>query len=303
MRTKRCRRFTAKWDLSVVSDKMFGYLDIERDKLQKGQQGLWQTFMCGLCFSTKKAFGNVPRMFISNDVNFFNVLFHSVLDADVGIENGRCFSHPIKKRALLKTNDLTDKLAVANVLLTYWNLYDDVVDDNSRKKKAALSLFKKPYAKAKKQFEELDNVLDVRYNELRKYEQSDCASVDIVSHSFAQLSQEFCNLILGDNSSEYAQTLCYNVGKWIYLIDALDDVEKDIKRNSYNVFVKCYNVSKVKELETHFDEIQFLMYSVLNRIAQSFNDLNLTKYTCILQNVIYDSIRNKTKQILNKIKV
>lgn len=282
---------------------MFGYLDIERDKLQQGQQGLWQTFMCGLCLSTKNAFGNFPRMFVSNDVNFFNVLFHSIKNVDVQVENGRCFSHPIKKRSLLKPNDLTDKLAVANVLLTYWNLYDDVVDDNSRKKKAALKMFNRPYLKAKAQFAQLDETLNVRYNELRKFEQSDCASIDVVSHSFACLSQEFCKAVLLDEASDYAQTLCYNVGKWIYLIDALDDVEKDIKKGSYNVFVKCYGVANASELSEHYEEIKFLMYSVLNRIAQSFNDLNLTKYTCILQNVIYESIRNKTKQIIGKIKV
>ncbi len=75
---------------------MFGYLDIEKATLQDGQRGLWQTFMCGLCFSTKNLFGNFPRTFITNDVNLFNVLFHSVKRQDVAIEQKRCFSHPVK---------------------------------------------------------------------------------------------------------------------------------------------------------------------------------------------------------------
>ena len=126
--------------------------------------------------------------------------------------------------------------------------------------------------------------------------------VDKVAHSFAMLSQRFAGFILRDNSNGYVETLCYNLGKWIYLIDALDDIEKDLRHGSYNVFTCCYNLSKVDDVKSKLDEIQFLMYSVLNRIAQSFNDLNLSKYTCILTNVLFDSVRDKTSQTLNKYK-
>ena len=279
---------------------MFGYLDIDKGKLEEGQRGLWQTFMCGLCFSTKSLYGNFPRMFISNDVNFFNVLFHSVTETDVEVEYKRCFSHPIKKRTVLRETNLTQKLSVANVLLTYWNIYDDTVDGGSVKKKTALKAFGKAYRKAQKDFPELDEMLSRRYGQLRQLEQSDCYSIDRVAHSFAQLSQDFAEIVLGEQANEYVQTLCYNVGKWIYLIDALDDAAKDVKRRNYNPFIACYGVQSAKELNEKYDELQFEMYAVLNRIAQAYNDLNLTKYTCILSNVLFDSIRGKTKEILQR---
>lgn len=281
---------------------MFGYLNVNKDKLEEGQLGLWQTFMCGLCVSTKKFFGNIPRMFISNDVNFFNVLFHSVTQHDVKVEQKTCFSHPISRRAILETTLLTDKLAVANVLLTYWNLYDDTVDGKSLKKKTALSLFRRAYRKAQQDFPELDEMLSVRYEELRQMEQSNCQSIDVVAHAFAQLAQAFAQLVLGEQADEYVQTLCYNVGKWIYLIDALDDVAKDIKRSNYNPFVACYGVKSSDELSAYYADLQFEMFAVLNRIAQAYNDLNLSKYTCILNNVVMDSIRNKTTQVLSRYK-
>ncbi len=281
---------------------MFGYLDIEKGMLEDGQRGLWQTFMCGLCKSTKNAYGNFPRAFISNDVNFFNVLFHSVTDTDVEINQGRCFSHPLKKRSLLKATELTDKLAAANVLLTYWNVYDDVIDDGGSKKKLALRALKKYYNKARTDFAELDTVLSERYSALREYEQSGSDSIDRVADSFAALSADFCRLVLRERTSEYVETLCYNVGKWIYLIDALDDVAKDIKKGEYNVFVDVYGIKEPARMVQYIQEIEFVMFSVLNRIASAFNDLELTKYTCILKNVIYESIRNKTKQVLGKYK-
>lgn len=281
---------------------MFGYLDVDKGTIEDGQRGLWQTFMCGLCMSTKEAYNNFPRMFITNDINFFNVLFHSVEQIDVEIENKTCFSHPLKKRSILKTTALTDMLAKANVLLTYWNVYDDVIDDKSLTKRAVLKTLKKSYNKAKATFPQMDEMLKTMYEDLQSLEKSGCLSIDKVAHSFADLSRQFAVIVLQEKTSPNVETLCYNLGKWIYLIDALDDIEKDLKKGSYNAFVSCYCISNVAEVTTHLEEIQFVMYASLNRIAQSYNDLNLTKYTCVLKNVLYDGIRNKTKQVLSKYK-
>ena len=278
---------------------MFGYLNIEKAKLQEDKQGVWQTFMCGMCFSTKKQFGNIPRLFISNDVNFFNVLFHGVTNADVQVEQRRCFSSPFKKRSVLEQTPLVDKMSVANVLLTYWNLYDDVVDGGGVKKKTAYRALRGAYGKARRLLPDLDDMLSQRYEQLRQMEERNVDSLDAVSHSFALLSQEFAFYVLGQETNEHLDALCYNLGKWIYLIDALDDVEKDLKRGNYNPFISCYKLKKANELSAKYDEVQFLMFAVLNRVAMSYNDLNIGKYNCILQNVLYDAIRDKTKEILS----
>ena len=279
---------------------MFGYVNIDKDTLEKGQVGLWQSFMCGLCFSTKRLYGNFPRIFISNDVNFFNVLFHSIKECDVEVETSRCFSHPVRKQTVVKGNELTDRLATAGVLLTYWNVYDDTVDGGGVTKKTALKALSRAYNKAKCDFAELDEVLAERYRELREMETSGSNGIDRVAHSFAELTQEFATLILQDVATEYAQTLCYNLGKWIYLIDALDDAEKDLRKKQFNPFAAHYGASSFAELATHRDELQFEMFAVLNRVAQAYNDLNLTKYTCLIDNVIFKSIRNKTNEVLQR---
>ena len=279
---------------------MFGYLNIEKAKLQEEKQGVWQTFMCGMCFSTKRQFGNIPRLFISNDVNFFNVLFHAVTNTDVIAEQRRCYGSPLKKRPVLQQTELIDKMSAANILLTYWNLYDDIVDGGNFKKKAAFRAIRRVYAKARLSMPVLDDMLSARYDELRRMETAGNGSIDAVSHSFAQLSRDFAAITLGDRSDQYVETLCYNLGKWIYLIDALDDVDKDIRRGNYNPFVACYGITDARELSDKLEDVQFLMYAVLNRVAMSYNDLNLTKYNCILQNVLYDSIRDKTKEVLSK---
>ena len=169
---------------------MFGYVNTDKS-LPKEKRGLWQAFMCSLCFSTKEIFGNFPRMLITNDVNFFNVLFHGILQIDVQTEKTRCVSSPVVKRTVIKRDELSDKLAAANVILSYWNVYDDVVDGGSAKKKIALALMQKAYQKAQKQWSELDEQVKEQYQRLRMTEQSQCKVIDEVCHSFATLSQTF----------------------------------------------------------------------------------------------------------------
>lgn len=277
---------------------MFGYLDINKSALDEGQRGLWQSFMCALCMSTKRQFGNIPRMFISNDVNFFNLLFHSYLKCDVTLDSKRCFSHPVRRRAMVAADETSDVMAAANVLLVYWNLYDDVVDGHSPGKKSALRSFAKHYKRARAMLPHIDAMIADKYEQLRKLEQSGCTSIDGASHCFASLCGEFCKLVLGKKNDVRIEKMCYNLGKWIYLIDALDDVGKDVKKRSYNPFVAAYGSER--NIAANFADVQFEMYAVLNAVAMSYNDLNLGKYTCLLDNVVFNSVRGKTKQILTK---
>jgi hypothetical protein len=281
---------------------MFGYVNIDKSKLTEGERGLWQTFMCGLCFSTKKFFKNTARLTVNNDINFFNVLLHSFGDVDVEIMNSRCFAHPLKKRTIVTPTTLTDTLSIANVVLVYFNLYDDVVDGGSWKKRAAWRAFKGHYQRAKALLPELDGVVGRYYEELRTLEKANSDSIDRVCHPFSQLTKEFSRIVTGERYTETLGELAYNVGKWIYLIDALDDIKKDFSKGQYNAFISCYKAKNEAFVSENLGEITFLMYAVLNKIAMCYNDLNLNKYKCLLKNVIFDSIRDRTKGILDRYK-
>lgn len=285
---------------------MFGYINVEKERLSKGEYGLWHTFLCGICLSTKKLFGNASRLTSNFDINFFNVLFHSFLNSDVEIYNDRCAASPFKKRPLVRPDEITDKLAYANVILMYFNLVDDKQDGSfGAKKRAAFGLIKKLFAKAAETEPLLAQTVETRYNELRALEKSGCDVLDMVCEPFAALTRDFAVWALGEEHvNEYILNLCYNIGKWIYLIDALDDLEKDNKRKNYNPLTACFgHTDDARDfVETNRETLDFVFMTTLNKTAESFNDCNLAKYVCVLKNVIYDFIRNKTKSVFEKYK-
>ena len=100
----------------------------------------------------------------------------------------------------------------------------------------------------------------------------------------------------------YILDLCYNLGKWVYLIDALDDLDKDFKKGSYNPFIACMGGFRDGKqfVRDNIDDLEFIFYTTLNKIAENFNDLELTKYYCVLRNVLHISIRDKTAEVFGK---
>ena len=285
---------------------MFGYLNVEKERLTQGEYGLWHTFLCGVCLSAKRLLNNSSRLTSNYDINFFNVLFHSYLNIDVEIYNDKCAASPFKKRPLLRPDEITDKLAQANVILMYYNLLDDKRDGGmSLKKRAAFNLLKKPFSKASQAAPQLARTIENRYRELARLGEEDCRVLDMVCEPFSALTRDFAVWALGEeNVGEYILNLCYNIGKWIYLIDALDDLEKDYARKNYNPLVACLGgfESASDFVEKNRETLDFVFMTTLNKTAESFNDCNLTKYVCVLKNVIYEFIRNKTKTVFEKYK-
>lgn len=281
---------------------MFGYIKVDKSKMSGGEFSLYHAFFCGICISSKELLGFRARMLTNFDIAFFNVLFHSYLQQDVEVYDAHCITTPKKKRSIVKRDDLTDKLALSNVILSYVNLMDDVLDEKSLKKKMALSAIKKIYKKAKKLFPEMDEEINRHYNELTGLEKQHCKLFDKICHPFAELSRVFAKVILGDAADEYILDLCYNLGKWVYLIDALDDLDKDFKKGSYNPFIECFEgfVNGQQFVERHLQDLEFVMYATINKIAENFNDLNLTKYYCVLRNVLHISVRQITENVFAK---
>ena len=276
---------------------MFGYVKLSADAT-KGEKGIFQTFMCGVCLATKD-YSQKARTAVGNDITFLNVLFHSVLEQEVQVEKGRCVSHPITPRPLMKVDEICQKLATANVLLTYLSLADHAKDEGNFAKKIAKKAFQKDYEKACQRERLLADKLSLECVELARLEEGEANSLDQVCHKSAQLLVHICHSVFGQDCNKFLQDLCYNVGKWVYLIDAADDFNIDLRKKAYNPFRQFYGEKlDAKALE----EIEFLLNAVSNRAVMCLNDLNLTKYTCILNSIMYKTFREENQRVLKKLR-
>lgn len=279
---------------------MYGYVTPVKDKLRKQDYVLFRAFYCGVCVETGKAFGALARYATSYDAAFLAALVHDAANQTVEFEVSGCVGNPFTKKAMVKHNPLLERVAAANVLLAYYKLLDDVIDGGGAKKRVACRAIRKPYLKAKALLPKVDAIIAARYDELREKEKSGEKSVDRAADSFACMLRETVNAIMDGKTDDNLGGLCYNIGKFVYLIDALDDVADDAKSGNYNPFIAAYGdfTGRREFFEAHAADIGFIINSTVNRAIECFNGMRFTQSYTLLKNVVYDGLRSKAAEVL-----
>ncbi len=280
---------------------MFGYLKPDKPYLYLKDDTLYNALYCGICKSIKKVSGNVARFALYYDVAFLSALTHNILGVDVEIEKKRCIAHPIKSRPIAKPDEISKKLASLNLILAHYKLCDDILDEHKGSFKSAI--ISTGYKRAKKAEPKMDEIVCEGYKNLLQLEKQGTKSVDIVSDSFATLMAKISNILFGEFSTEDTYNLTYALGKWVYLIDALDDYDKDIKNKSYNVFYNAYGQNTYAEfIEKNSSEVAFIFNTVLSQIAETYKNIPKKFNGDLVENILFKGIPKTTVSILQKAK-
>lgn len=277
---------------------MFGYVRTDFPNLYIKDSVLYRALYCGLCKGIGGTCGQCGRLALDYDLTFLSAFFHNLLGKDVEIKKKRCIVHPFIPREVAIRDEITDKIACLNVILAYHKLNDDVLDNGKGRLKRAF--FKRSYKKAVKKAPELDEIVKRNYKNLLDYEKQNGDSVDISADCFAKMMQEIGASLLGDKNTDEVQNLNYNLGKWIYLIDALDDFDKDKKKKNYNPLVLSYpEINTKKELvEIKGAEISYMFGTILSSIAVDAKKLKYSFNHDLTDNILFRGIPLKTKEVM-----
>ncbi len=277
---------------------MFGYVSTDLPNMYVKDTVLYKAMYCGLCKSINKCCGKRARLALNYDLTFLSVLLHNILGVDVKVEKQHCIIHWLTKRPVAIPDELSKRIASLNIILAYHKLNDDVLDNN--KGRLSKLFFKKGYKKAVKSEPRLDEIVKNRYAELLQYEKTDGDSVDISADPFGNMMVEVVKELTGDKFSESLYLLSYNLGKWIYLIDALDDFDKDKKKKNFNVFANLYKDVLTKEqlISEKKEELIYVFGNTLSAIMQGGKSLEYKFNHDLIDNVLSLGLNVKTKKIL-----
>lgn len=279
---------------------MFGYVTPVKANLRQQDYVLYRAFYCGICAAIGRGYGALPRFSTNYDITFLSLLVHDVTNMNVELGEQRCIGNPLKKKLMVTSSALLDKLCAANIILTRHKLNDDVIDGGGVKKRVVRSALRRPYERAKAAFPEADAIVGARYAQLRELEKRGEKGVDRVAHCFASMLAELTRALVGDKADENVYGLCYNVGKFVYLADALDDVDEDRASGNYNPFLAVYgDCGPRKEFfAAHLDEISFTLNAMVNRAIECFNSIRFTQSYTLLKNIVYEGLRGKIAELL-----
>lgn len=278
---------------------MFGYVKPNLPYLYNKDDTLYKSLYCGVCKSIGAHFGTAARFTLTYDVAFLSAVAHNIVGLDVTIKKERCVLHHIVKRPIAADDKLTEKLAAVNIILASYKVEDDIIDNKKGKTKKAL--LNKSFKKAKSRFPEIDGVVKNCYNELRKLEIAECGILDKVCEPFAEMLSKVSCIVLDSFSTEQTESFFYYLGKWIYLIDAFDDYDADIKKKQYNPFRLAYNKESAKELITaHGKELAFVFEDCIVQMQNCFNNIRFTFNTDLIYNIVFRGLADTVNKITEK---
>ncbi len=276
---------------------MFGYVRYDIPHLFVKDLMLYKALYCGLCKSIGASCGQMARMGLSYDVTFLSALLHNLMGEDVTIEKQNCFEHAVKKRPIAKVDELTKELGALNTVLCYYKLTDDV-NDGERGRGRRL-WFKKGFKRAKRAYPALVRLVDEFMKEQARAEGEKIASLDRAADPTARMMQSLSRYFLKDRASGSTDELFYSLGKWVYLIDALDDYDKDKKKGNYNPFVLSYNEEDKKSLiEKRGEEIGFLFDTLFFSLREGLAGCKFSFNRDLTDNVVLLGIPAETQRVL-----
>lgn len=211
---------------------MYGYIRPLRGELRVADYERYQAAYCGLCHALKKRYGPLSRFLVSYDLSFLSLLLAGETSSC------RCFcpTHPLRKRRCL-SGAAGNAAADCCVILSWWKFNDEVRDSRGLRRlaaRAARLLYRHAYRRARQKQCSFDEIVKTELSRLAALEAEGTAGLDAAADCFAALLASCGELAATEESRRILREVLYHVGRSIYILDAVDDFEEDVRRGSYN---------------------------------------------------------------------
>lgn len=280
---------------------MFGYVKTDKPEMKIKEYEAYRGLYCSLCKAMGKHFGVFSRLTLSYDITFLVLARLSFMGTLPCFEGGRCGFNPTKKCSYCTNAEEELRYASAvSMMMFYHKVRDNISDGNILKRLLMYMLLPwatLKYKKAKKMYGEVAEIIEDSMAKQSETESRNSASTDEAAHQSAEALGRITAYNMNDPEGNIYR-FGYGIGKWVYLTDAFDDVEKDLKDGSYNVFVNKYNLTR----DSFTDEIKEDITATINMSSILFIDAyekteNKT-LSPIMENIIYEGMHKSLDRIL-----
>ncbi len=279
---------------------MFGYVKVYKPELKMKEFEMYRGIYCSLCKQLGKSYGTLSRFFLNYDLTFLAMLIMATKETESRFEKSHCTFCAAKKCvSCTLPDDTLDYASALTIIMTYHKIRDNISDGKLPKKLISYSLLpylKSKYKKASKLYPEISSKIAEQMKKQSEIESQREISVDRAADATAKaLGYVVAEKITG-KENEQAYRLGYCLGRFVYLCDALDDLEKDLKTKSYNVFLTTD--------KSDFKKIREDSYGILaitaDEAAKAFESLKFYRYKSVLDNIIYYGLEKTIYNVLKK---
>lgn len=271
---------------------MFGYLTINKNELKVKEYEEYQSYYCGLCKVLKERYGHIGQMTLTYDMTFLVILLTGLYEKEPIEKQQRCGKHMGRKHRTWE-NSFTEYAADMNILLAYHNLMDDWLDEKKISGYAAAKALEKSYQKVKKDYPRQCEAVVSYMEHLTECEKRKEENLDMAAGYTGELLAEIF-VYQEDEWSNILRRIGFFLGKFIYLCDAYEDIERDKEKKNYNPFIPF---SEKEDVEDMCYQILCMMAA---ECAKEFEKLPILMNVSILRNILYSGIWAKYEAVKKK---
>ncbi len=261
---------------------MFGYIIVNKQEMKFRDFELYQSYYCGFCRKLKEKYGIRGQLTLSYDMTFLILLLSGLYEAQETAGSCKCVAHPFDRHST-RSNQFTEYAADMNVILTYYHCMDDWEDEKKLLKRGYAGVLKSAFQKAESLYPEKAKRIERELVQLKKYERDRERNLDMPAGCFGNIMAEIF-AYRNDEWQEELQKMGFYLGKFIYLMDAYEDIEKDEKNGCYNPFAFSYKEEGFEE------EVRRILRMMMAECSKSFEKLPILEYTEILRNTLYSGV-------------
>lgn len=278
---------------------MFGFIRPVKEELRVREVDRFQEVYCGLCHAIRARYGRFHTLFLSYDMTFFALVLGCTAE-DGCTESCRCDASPFRRRRVCRGSAAVEWAADISVLLNYHKLRDSVRDETGLRRLGArvlLRLAARGYRRAAERLPEADSEIAACINDLARLEKEGCPSIDRAADTTARLLAAAVPPT-GDAQERILRQLFYHTGRWVYLIDACEDLAEDLASGSYNPVALRFGLRSA-ELSAAREPLERTLERSLVDICTAFDLLGARRDAGLIENIIWLGLPTVTRQVLD----
>ena len=271
---------------------LFGYVVPNFLALNDTQKKRFRAVYCGVCKTLRQRHGLIGSSTLSYDMTFLALLLMSLYEPEERKGNERCLMHPLKTHAY-SISEPFNYVADMNIALAYHKCMDNWLDDKHLLSRTEAALLKRAYQKVSSLYPEKCSTIVAWLEEIHQIESSGKDMIDAPINSTGRMLGElFC--WRDDYWSNSLRIMGDGLGRFIYFMDAYDDLSKDVKNGSYNP-LKSY-----RDNDNFESMCRDSLTMMVADCTQEFENLPIVQDADLLRNVLYSGIWSKYVQIQKK---
>lgn len=278
---------------------MFGYVRPPQDLPEEEYRRFGRAY-CGLCHTLGKRYGTAARFILNYDFTFLAILLS---DREEGpVHHGRCAAHPVHGRDRLESSPALELAADESVILAYWQARDGVEDRDwlhGLKYRAVSSILELAYRKAAGARPAFDASTRRQLRDLAALEQEGCPSMDQAADTFAVLLRGAAQSVDDPVRRRVLEQIFYHLGRWVYLVDAADDLKADAASGNYNPVALRYGLSGGAWTEEARKSFAATLDQSVHMMATAFELWDFGVWTPVLEATLYTGLFRVGKAVLD----